>query len=56
MKTNFSKYIFYNFIENKKETEIKRAFGNITKEINTMKMNVLLSDDEITIYTDFGQV
>ena len=28
-----SKFVFYDFIRNKKEDEIKRAFGNIVKEL-----------------------
>ena len=52
----FSKNCFYNFIKDKKEIEIKRAFGNICQDINTSKKQIILDDDEITIYTDFGQV
>lgn len=52
----FSKNCFYNFIKDKKEIEIKRAFGNICQDINTSKKQIVLDDDEITIYTDFGQV
>ena len=51
-----SKFVFYAFIKDKKENEIKRAFGNIIAEIKETKKNVLFQDKELTIYSDFGQV
>lgn len=51
-----SKFVFYAFIKDKKENEIKRAFGNIIAEIRDTKKQVLFQDKEMTIYSDYGQV
>ena len=52
----YSKFVFYDFIENKKELEIKRAFGNIIENIKKLKEKTLFQDNEMFFYSDFGQV